>query len=161
MEIANNIQAATAKLEPVLIVALPETPSKAETPFKAEPGVIHIEAETFSGISGVNVYDCYTGGKQVNFQKNIDESWIEYAVDVPASGVYGLKMRIAAPNYKQVLNISSGKDKLATMKIPNTTGLWRTTREVDMRLNKGVQTIRVSAPYQRGIAVRWLGLMSK
>jgi len=54
-----------------------------------------------------------------------------------------------------------GKDKLATMKIPNTTGLWRTTREVEIRLKKGVQTLRVSAPYQRGIAVRWLELKLK
>ena len=134
--------------------------------------MIHIEAETFTqslAVAGnpgeqkglVYVHDCYTGGKQVYFQKNMNESWVEYAVDVPTSGVYGVKMRVAAPNYKQVLNISSGKDKLATIKIPNTTGLWRTTQEVDVRLKKGVQTLRMSAAFQRGVAIRWLELKRK
>jgi len=159
--IARKIQASPLALKPVRIVVPTRTPSKTEPPFKAEPGVMHVEAEAFSKMSGIMVYNCYTGGKQVNFQKNMNSSWIDYSVDVPASGVYGLTMRVAAPNYKQVLNISSGKDNLATIKIPNTTGLWKTTKEVKLRLKKGTQTLRLSAPYQRGIAVRWFELKSK
>jgi hypothetical protein len=140
---------------------LPVTRPVPEAPVKVAPGVLHVEAETFSGMSGVHVYDCFTGGKQVNFQKNIKSSWIDYRIDVPAAGVYGLTMRIATPNREQVLNLSSGTDKLATIQIPNTTGLWGTTKEVSVRLKKGVQTLRFSAPYQRGIAVRWFELKSK
>lgn len=132
-----------------------------ETPFKVAPGVLHIEAETFSDMSGVRVYECFTGGKQVNYQKNLDSSWIEYKVDVPATRTYGLTMRIATPNREQVLDLHCGTDKLATIAIPNTTGLWGTTREVGIRLKKGTQTLRFSAPFQRGIAVRWFELNAK
>jgi len=88
-------------------------------------------------------------------------SWIEYTLDVPAAGTYGLEMRTATPNFEQVLDISIGTQKLATAKVPNTHGLWGTTEQVNISLNKGVQTLRVSAPYQRGIAVRWLELKAK
>ncbi len=132
-----------------------------EAPIKAAAGVLHVEAETFSGMSGVFVYDCFTGGKQVNYQKNIASSWIEYKIDVPATGTYGLTMRIATPNREQVLDLSCGGDKLAAIPIPNTTGLWGTTQEVSIKLNKGTRTLRFSAPFQRGVAVRWLELKSK
>ena len=134
---------------------------KPERPIKVAPGVIHVEAEDFFTKSNVGLENCYTGGKQVNPQKNMNSTWIDYSINVPASGVYGLTMRVAAPNYKQVLNISSGKDNLATIKIPNTTGLWKTTKEVPLKLKKGTQTLRLSAPFQRGIAVRWFELKSK
>lgn len=170
--IADKIRESISTLDPVRIIAMPKTPIVEEPPFEAKPGVIHIEAETFNKSLAqasepgrqknlVHIYDCYAGGKQVNFQKNMNVSWIEYPLDVPEPGVYGLTMRVAAVNYKQVLEVSSGKEKLATIKIPNTTGLWQTTDEVDIRLEKGLQTLRFSAPYQRGIALRWLELKLK
>jgi hypothetical protein len=128
---------------------------------KVSPGGTRLEAAAFSGMSGVCVYDCFTGGKQVNFQKNMPSSWVDYTLDVPATGTYALQMRIATPNFDQVLDIGSGTNKLATVKVPNTTGLWGTTEAVDAKLDKGIQTLRVSAPFQRGVAVRWLELKSK
>jgi len=47
------------------------------------------------------------------------------------------------------------------VKVPNTTGLWGTTPPVEIRLEKGRQVLRVSAPYQRGVAVRDLTLKAK
>jgi len=132
-----------------------------EAPIKAAAGVLHVEAETFSKMSGVFVYDCFTGGKQVNYQKNIAGSWIEYKIDVPAGGTYGLTMRIATPNREQVLDLSCGGEKLMTIPIPNTTGLWGTTKEISIKLSKGQQVLKFSAPFQRGIAVRWFELKSK
>jgi len=133
-----------------------------EAPFKPVPGVLHVEAESFSGKSAaVNVYDCFTGGKQVNFQKNIDSSWIDYKIDVPAAGTYGLTMRLATPNREQVLDLNCGTVRLATIQVPNTTGLWGTIEEVDIKLKKGTQTLRFAAGYQRGIAIRWLELKAK
>jgi hypothetical protein len=127
-------------------------------PVKVSPGGTRVEAAAFSGMSGVCVYDCFTGGKQVNFQKNMPSSWVDYTLDVPMAGTYALRMRTAAPNVDQVLDIGSGTNKLATVKVPNTTGLWGTTEAVDVSLDKGIQTLRVSAPFQRGVAVRWLEL---
>jgi len=161
MAVAHQIQASASKLEPVRIVALPETPIITEPPFKAAPGVIHVEAESFASMSGVFVYDCFTGGKQVNFHKNINSSWIDYTVDVPAAGTYALTMRVATPNREQVLDLSVDGNKPATVAIPNTHGLWGTTEEVPLKLKQGTQTLRFSAPYQRGIAIRWLELKSK
>ena len=91
----------------------------------------------------------------------LKESWIDYTVEVPAAGTYGLEMKVAAPNLDQVLDISSGTNKLATVQVPNTAGLWGTTPAVDVKLEKGRQTLRISAPFQRGIAVRYLELKSK
>ena len=149
--------------------ATPATASKAdpkptslpEAPFAVVPGILHVEAESFSKMSGIGVYDCFTGGKQVNFQKNMEESWLDYAVDVPATGTYGLEMRVALVNRDQVLDISAGANRLATISMPNTYGLWTTTQAVDIKLDKGTQTLRISAPFQRGVALRWFELKSK
>ena len=139
----------------------PAPTSVPENPFEVVPGVIHVEAESYSKISGIKVYACFTGGKQVNFQKNMKSSWIDYTLDVPAAGTYGMTMRLAAANREQVLHISRAEEKLATIKVPSTWGLWRTIPEVNIKLNKGAQTLRVSAPFQRGIAIRWLELKAK
>lgn len=161
MAVAHKIQRSASGSESARSVALPATPSIPEPPFKVAPGVMHVEAESFSKMSGVRVYDCFTGGKQVNFQKNMDSSWIDYTVDVPAAGIYGITMRVATPNRDQVLDVSVDTNKPATVNIPNTTGLWGTTEEVKLRLKEGTQTLRFSAPYQRGIAVRWFEMKSK
>lgn len=146
------------QLEPGAAKAPATTP---QGPVKVSPGGTRVEAAAFSGMSGVCVYDCFTGGKQVNFQKNMPSSWVDYTLDVPAAGTYALRIRTATPNVDQVLDIGSGTSKLATVKVPNTTGLWGTTEAVDVKLGKGIQTLRVSAPFQRGVAVRWLELKPK
>lgn len=130
-------------------------------PIKVSPGGRRIEAAACSAMSGVRVLGCFTGGTQVNFQKNIQNSWVDYSLDVQASGAYSLVMKLATPNFDQVLHVSSGPRKLATIKLPNTTGLWGTTAPVEIRLEKGRQVLRVSAPYQRGVAVRYLELKLK
>jgi len=161
LAVARKIQQAASRSESTRPVALPATPSIPEPPIKVAPGVIHVEAESFSNMSNVRVYDCFTGGKQVNFQKNIDSSWIDYRINVPATGTYGLTMRVATPNREQVMTVTSGTKKLATLSIPNTTGLWGTTEEVSLALSKGVQALRFATPYQRGIALRWFELKPK
>jgi hypothetical protein len=137
------------------------TATAPKEPVKASPGAIRVDAAAFSGMSGARVYDCYTGGKQVNFQKNVQSSWVDYTLDVPAAGIYALEIKVAAANLDQVLDISSGNDKLATVKVPYTTGLWGTTPAADINLQKGRQTLRISAPFQRGVAVKSFELKSK
>jgi hypothetical protein len=143
-----------------------------EEPFKADPGVIHVEAETFANSFAepaypaeqkgcVYVYDCFTGGKQVNFQRNMNLSWVEYSIDVPETGTYGMEVMLAAANRDQVLDVSCGTEKLGTIKIPGTIGLWKKMPPVDIELKKGKQTLRISAPLQRGVAIRWFELKSK
>lgn len=148
---------ASSQKDPVI----PAPAIKPEPPFAAKPGVIHVEAEAFAKMSGVSVLDCYTGGKQVNFGQSANNSSVEYALDVPAAGTYAVTMRTAAVNVDQTLNIVRGTNTLATVKVPQTHGLWGTTEEVEIRLDKGAQTLGVSAPFQRGVALRWLELKAK
>lgn len=158
--------------EPGLAPPPPPRPPVEEAPFKEVPGTVHVEAEMFTNSFGeaaypdqqkgcVLVQDCFTGGKQVYFQKNMKISWAEYLIDVPATGVYGVWMRTAAVNFDQVLDIGLGTNRLATVRVPNSTGLWATTEPVDVRLDKGAQRIRVTAPFQRGVALRWFELKAK
>jgi hypothetical protein len=176
-EAAEAVRAVAVKIRqsappPVSAPAAAPAPAIAEEPFKAAPGTIHVEAEAFTNSFAepaypaeqkgcVFVHDCFTGGKQVYFQRNMNSSWVEYTVDVPAAGTYGLEIKVAAANVDQVLDISSGANKLATVKVPNTTGLWGTTPALDIKLEKGKQTLRIAAPFQRGVAVRYLELKSK
>lgn len=144
-------------------------PAPAEEPFKPAPGTIHIEAEAFAGSFAepaypgeqkgcVQVHDCYTGGKQLYFQRNMKTAWVEYPVDVPAPGTYAVVMRLAAVNFDQVLDVGVGTNVLATVRIPNTLGLWTTTEPVRVKLEKGAQALRLTVPMQRGVAIRWLEL---
>lgn len=72
-----------------------------------------------------------------------------------------MEIMIAAANRDQVLDVSCGTEKLGTIKIPGTTGLWKKMEPVDIKLKKGLQTVRISAPSQRGVAIRWFELTPK
>jgi len=139
---------------------------KPEPAFKAAPGVVHIEAEAFKKSAGVLVHDCYTGGKQV-YSPKYGAGWgtpprIAYAVEVPETGTYGLTMRIAVVNFEQAIEVAVGTDKPVSVKVANTRGLWETTPAVDVRLQKGTQTLMLTRPAsQRGLALRWLELKPK
>jgi len=95
--IAREIQESVSGWVVTTPLPLPETRSSEELPIQVPDGVIHVEAESFARMSGVRVLDCFTGGKQVNFDKNMPDSWVEYELDVPATGAYLLIMRIATP----------------------------------------------------------------
>lgn len=128
------------------------------------PGVLHIEAAEFTKKSHTNVHECMTGGKQIYFPK-IGDKWgdepqVEYVVEVPATGMYGLTMRTAAVNLRQAIEVECGSD--LTVNVPYTRGLWGTTPEVDMPLREGKQTLTLTRPRpHRGVALRWLELKLK
>lgn len=124
-------------------------------------GVTRIEATAFSSMQGVNVFDCFTGGKQLNYGKSVPDSWVEYSLDVPASATYSLVMKVAAANVDQVLNIKAGNSEPVTVKVPWTTGLWDMSPAAEIKLEKGRQLLRVSAPNQRAVSVHYLELKAK
>jgi len=170
MEVAGNIAQAAAALgaagQEVRTVDDAPLDSKAEAPWKPVPGVIHVEAESFTKSEGVFVHDCFTGGKQV-YSPKYDVGWgtpprIEYVVEVPKSGIYGLTMRAAVVNFEQSIEVSVGGGKPVSVGVPNTHGLWGTTPEVDVRLEKGTQTLTLTRPpSQRGLALRYFELKAK
>jgi hypothetical protein len=155
--------------DPLACAARPPVP---EEPITVSPGVIHVEAEAFANSfveaaypaeqkGCVFVYDCFTGGKQVNFQKNMKTTWVDYSIDVPKTGIYAMEVMVAAANRDQTLDVSCGTEKLGTIRIPGTIGLWQKMPPIDIRLNQGAQSLRISAPLQRGVAIRWFELKAK
>ena len=131
-------------------------PAAARAPVKLAAGTTRVEAAAFANLSGVNVIDCFTGGKQLNFGKSIDNNWVEYSLEVPAAGTYSVVMKVAAANVDQVLNLKVGAGEAITVKVPWSTGLWDQTSAAELRLEQGPQTLRVSAPNQRGVAIAYL-----
>ncbi|MEI8374264.1 MAG: hypothetical protein WCJ35_15685 [Planctomycetota bacterium] len=130
---------------------------------RVDAGTLHINADNFDKMANVMVYDSYPDGtgKQVNFQKNLDASWVDYTLDAPKAGIYSLVLKLAAPNRNQVLNVTVGTGSVAAIHVPNTRGLWGMTSAIDIKLEKGKQTFRIAAPLQRGIAVKWIELKQK
>ena len=130
-------------------------------PVKLTSGVTRFEASNFSRMSGVRVLDSVAGGKQVNFQKSVPDSWVEYTLEVPTAGMYRLEAQVAAANVEQVFNVKTGSNEAVTMQVPYTTGVWEKTPAVELKLDAGLQTLRVSAPSQRGVAVKWFEVKTK
>jgi hypothetical protein len=140
-------------------------------PLKAVGGVIHVPAAAFVKTGGeiswggqlpqVLVHDCLTGGKQVFFQQQMKSQWADYAIEVPAAGIYQLSMTTACINADQVLEVGAGPNVLAKVAIPLSYGLWQETRPVPLQLAGGIQTLRIQTPtteHKRGIALRGLVL---
>lgn len=58
-------------------------------------------------------------------------------------------------------SVGEEKDGRAWIPAERTDGLWKVTKPADMRLVKGEQTLWVTAPFQRGVAVQWFELTPK
>jgi len=179
MDVAHGIQkslaeikkAPAAKSKPKKTPAGNPTPKEPPAPVKAVDGVIHVEAAAFAKTGGkcswggqkpyVEIHDCHTGGKQVHFEKQMKEQWADYILDVPASGTYEIVMKAACVNDKQFLEVCSEGNVIATVPIPLKFGLWVETEPVELKLEKGVQTLRVRTTPKhllRGITLRWFKL---
>ena len=174
MEIARKIQESHMAVKTDVTASLKseeaekEVNSRARTTTAANNGSLnvgisptHIDADQCVGMSRVNIYKCFAGGKQVNFEKNINDSWVEYSITAEEAGTYAITLKVAAANVDQVFYIKSGASDPVTIQIPWTKGLWDTTPAVELKLEKGEQKLRISAPFQRGIAIRHLDLISK
>lgn len=73
----------------------------------------------------------------------------------------GMSIKVAAAYVDQVFHIPSGTSEPVTLKIPWSKGLWDTTPMVDIKLERGPQILRISAPLQRATAVHRVELKSK
>jgi len=136
---------------------LPPPAQIAEAPIAAIPGVLHYEVESCVTNSGVRFLNCATGGQQANIKTG---DWMDYTIDVPTTGVYGIEMRIATPYSGGAVEVIGKTNTLAVIALPNTTGLWKTTPATDITLNQGAQTLRISAAKTRECAIRWFRLVS-
>lgn len=156
---------------------VPVGDGKANQPIKAKAGLIQVDAGDFfatagkpawGGIPGVMLLDSYGGGKQVYFQQQMQFQWVDYSIDVPAAGTYAVTMKAACINTDQLLEVCSGTNVIGKVDIPLSFGLWTETKPVELKLDKGVQTLRVQTPvsvaaenHKRGIALKSFALKAK
>jgi len=131
-----------------------------EKPYTPVPGVQHLVAADYVKCHNAWRVHSFAGGQQVNFQKNKD-GWVEYKVDIPEPGKYGLKTYHAVCNGRCRLRIYVGDKRFGWMHLRNTTGLWGDSgREWDFDL-PATDTIRFVFPAQRGVSVKWFELRAK
>ncbi|MEI7948142.1 MAG: hypothetical protein WCJ02_15680 [bacterium] len=155
-------------------------PVKTEASVKVAPGVIHVEAASFAKTGGriswggqfpnVLIHNSYPdGGKQVYFQQQMNEQWADYSVNVPVAGTYLIAMKAACINTDQLLEVCAGTNVIAKVDIPLSFGLWTETKPVELKLAKGMQTLRVQTPvsvknaenHKRSIALKSFELIPK
>ena len=147
-------------------------------PVKAAAGALLVDAASFAQTGGkiswggqtphVLVHDSHTGGKQIYFQQQMKEQWADFTLDVPTAGNYQITMKAACINDDQLLEICSGSNVIATVSIANSLGLWEDTKPVELKLERGKQTLRVQTPvsvdaenHKRGIALKSFELKAK
>jgi endoglucanase len=103
-----------------------------------------IEAENFSGMSGVQTESTVDvgGGQDVGYIDTGD--WMDYSVNASSAGTYAVNLRVASPNGGQLQIKNSAGTVLATVTVPNTGGWqnWQTV-STNIALAAGTQTIRI------------------
>jgi hypothetical protein len=133
-------------------------PSPTPTPTTTTSGsVTRIEAENWSGMSGVQTENTSDagGGKDVGWIDNGD--WMDYNVSVASAGSYTLNFRVSSiysGSQFQVKNSSGAV--LATVNVPLTGG-YQTFQTVsaNVNLNAGSQTIRIQSSASLGFNFNW------
>ena len=102
--------------------------------------------------------------QQIFFQQQMKSQWVDYSIQVPQAGTYWVVMTAACVNDSQKLEICVGNAVLATVAIPLTHGLFQETPPVELKLEKGLQTLRLQTSpteHMRGIALRSFDLTLK
>lgn len=122
----------------------------------ADAGIIRIEAESYSDMRGIETEVCTEGGLNVGYVDAGD--WMDYTVDIPASGTYTARFRVSSPYDGTRFQLLEGSAVLASLTVPNTGGWqnWQTIAAA-VSLEEGVRTLRVSA-VTNGWNLNWIEL---
>lgn len=140
----------------------------------------HIEAENYDVGGGSIAYkdnDPENVGNQYRTEEAVDieicseggfnvgwfapGEWVEYTVNVPADGVYSLRLRGATPNNGASYKISvAGVDKTSNVSVPVTSG-WQSyrTAAANVSLSAGVQHLRLTNTGTSDLNVNWLEVL--
>jgi hypothetical protein len=103
-----------------------------------------VEAENYNAMSGIQAEPCREGGEDVGYITPGD--WMDYSVNIPASGTYDLDFRIAGPNGTLQVQLPGNNQVLATVDFQGTTsGQIYATTTASVNLAAGQQTIRIYA----------------
>nr|WP_233500798.1 carbohydrate-binding protein [Paenibacillus antibioticophila] len=105
-----------------------------------------IEAESYSGMNGIQTEPTSDTGGGLNVGWIHAGDWLDYSVNVQSAGTYTLEYRVASNSATGEIQLQSGGTTLATTAVPNTGG-WQNWQTVSatVTLNAGSQTLRVFA----------------
>ncbi|MFA0963650.1 beta-1,3-glucanase family protein [Roseivirga sp. BDSF3-8] len=120
-----------------------------------------IEAENFALQSGqMQTEACSEGGQNVGYLVN--DGWLVYDVNLPASGTYRVEYRVASPNTGGIVQLeqAGGSTVFGQVNVPNTGG-WQnwTTVSHTVNLNAGQQQLAIKTPVA-GYNINWLRISS-
>lgn len=143
-----------------------QPPAGPPQPAKAVDGVIRVTSAAFSKTDGEGMWGGPRGvlrGRSrgtdgeflVHFPQAQKNCWAEYLVDAPQKGVYEIVVTASAVNDGQILEAGSEHyNKTAFVRVPMSHGLWAAAPPAEIKLNEGVQTVRIATmPNQRGVSV--------
>lgn len=157
-----------------------------QEPFTGTPHPIpgRIEAEDFDeGVNGLAFYetdeenkggaDYRTGGVDLevcadqgggyNLAWTAAGEWLEYTVDVAASGSYDIGLRVASDGAGKTINLSMDGTTIASaIEIPNTEawGTYQTVTIPDVTLSAGEQVLRLTIGESNYVNINWLEFKS-
>ena len=121
---------------------------------------IHIEAEAYAAMSGIQTEACGDEGGTQDVGYTDTGDWLDYTVDVAAAGTYRLNLRASSPYGGGLVYVQSGGVTLTQIAVENTGG-WQTYQTFSggtFQLAAGRQTIRLYVQ-NAGVNFNWLELI--
>ncbi|WP_025740135.1 glycosyl hydrolase [Aquimarina pacifica] len=121
---------------------------------------IHIEAEDYTAMSGVQTENTTDTGGGLNVGWIDAGDWMEYVVDIPVEGTYTINFRVASIPGDATFQFQIDGNTLVTTNVDATGGWqnWITISET-VALSAGTQTIRINSTNQNW-NLNWLQIES-
>lgn len=123
---------------------------------KTIPG--RIEAESFDSMNGIQTESTADAGGGLNVGWIDNGDWMDYNVNVTATGNYTAAFRVASPNTGSQFQLRRQDGSiLATVNVPQTGG-WQNwvTVNANVSLIAGTQTIRIASTAAAGWNINWI-----
>ena len=113
-----------------------------------------IPAEQYSAASGQIILEPSTDGGVLDISRLGKDGWVEYQLDIPATGNYKLYLRYQTFQDASLSFSVNGKE-IASKKIPNTSKQWITSH-FPVELSSGKQVLRITCSTASPVALNWL-----
>jgi aryl-phospho-beta-D-glucosidase BglC (GH1 family) len=148
-----------------LAISLPAK-FEAENYDKGGQGVAYNDAESanlgnaFRTTEGVDIENCSEGGYNIGYTS--DGEWLEYTVNVSASGNHKIELRTASTQSGSLIRVEiDGNAVTSDIPLPNTSGwqTWTTTAVPAVVLNAGQHVLRL-AVVRGGFNINYLTVSS-